>query len=256
MADLKDKVAIITGAGQGVGKGIAIALAKAGASIVASGRTLSKVQETIKEIEVLGGKGIALECEVTNQEHIESCVKKTISTFNSIDILVNNAQIVPLGEVLDITDEAFNQAWLSGPLATLRFMKLCYPYLKDSQGSVINLGTGAAIRPDPKGFGAYTAVKEAIRSLSRATAVEWGKDGIRVNTIIPLANSPGMDMWEDMFPEEAKALCNKLKDLNSRGISSSSKEAIDQISRERKLNTTDAEILSIYVIGLNCPDIR
>ena len=130
MADLKDKVAIITGAGQGVGKGIAIALAKAGASIIASGRTLSKVQETIKEIEVLGGKGIALECEVTNQEHIESCVKKTISTFNSIDILVNNAQIVPLGEVLDITDEAFNQAWLSGPLATLRFMKLCYPYLK------------------------------------------------------------------------------------------------------------------------------
>ena len=204
MADLKDKVAIITGAGQGVGKGIAIALAKAGASIVASGRTLSKVQETIKEIEVLGGKGIALECEVTNQEHIESCVKKTLSTFSSIDILVNNAQIVPLGEVLDITDEAFNQAWLSGPLATLRFMKLCYPYLKDSQGSVINLGTGAAIRPDPKGFGAYTAVKEAIRSLSRATAVEWGKDGIRVNTIIPLANSPGMDMWEDMFPEEAK----------------------------------------------------
>ena len=64
-------------------------------------------------------------------------------------------------------------------------MKLCYPYLKDSQGSVINLGTGAAIRPDPKGFGAYTAVKEAIRSLSRPTAVEWCKDGIRVNCLCP-----------------------------------------------------------------------
>ena len=124
---------------------------------------------------------------------------------NSIDILVNNAQIVPLGKVLDVTDESFNLAWKSGPLATHRFMKLSYPYLKESSGSIVNLGTGAAIRPDPKGFGAYTAVKEAIRALSRAAAVEWGIDGIRVNTIIPLANSPGMDMWEKMAPEEAKA---------------------------------------------------
>ena len=57
-------------------------------------------------------------------------------------------------------------------------------------------------------------------------------------------------------PEEAKALCNKLRNLNARGISSGSKEAIDQISRERKLNTSDAEILSIYVIGLHCPEVN
>tara|TARA_Y100001949_G_scaffold15025_1_gene10880 strand:+ start:171 stop:929 length:759 start_codon:yes stop_codon:yes gene_type:complete len=205
MTDLSNKVAVITGAGQGVGKGIALALAKAGAYVSISGRTLSKVEDTLREIEKSGGQGIALECEVTNLEHIEKCIEVTVEQFNSIDILVNNAQIVPLGKVLDVTDESFNLAWKSGPLATHRFMKLSYPYLKESSGSVVNLGTGAAIRPDPKGFGAYTAVKEAIRALSRAAAVEWGIDGIRVNTIIPLANSPGMEMWEKMVPEEAKA---------------------------------------------------
>ena len=102
MTDLSNKVAVITGAGQGVGKGIALALAKAGAYVSISGRTLSKVEDTLREIEKSGGQGIALECEVTNLEHIEKCIEVTVEQFNSIDILVNNAQIVPLGKVLDV----------------------------------------------------------------------------------------------------------------------------------------------------------
>ena len=141
MTDLSNKVAVITGAGQGVGKGIALALAKAGAYVSISGRTLSKVEDTLREIEKSGGHGIALECEVTNLEHIKKCIEVTAKQFNSIDILVNNAQIVPLGKVLDVTDESFNLAWESGPLATHSFIKLSYPYLKKNRGSVVNLGT-------------------------------------------------------------------------------------------------------------------
>ena len=205
MKDLEGKVAIVTGCGQGVGKGIAIALAKEGANIVAAGRTLSKVLKTADEIKSLGGKALAVECDVTNFDDIKNTVSSTIKEYNRIDILINNAQLVPLGSVLEVTDSAFESGWNSGPLAVHRFMKLCYPHLKAVQGSIINLGTGAAIRPDPVGYGLYSAVKEAIRALSRAAAVEWGLDGIRVNTIIPIGNSPGMQMWEELVPEEANS---------------------------------------------------
>ena len=107
-----------------------------------------------------------------------------------------------MGSILDVTDEAINAGWESGPLATFRLMKLFYEDLK-GDGAIINLASSSALRPDSSGYGAYAAVKEAIRSLTRAAAVEWGKDNIRVNTIMPLANSVGMQWWVDERPEEA-----------------------------------------------------
>ena len=86
--------------------------------------------------------------------------------------------------------------------AEAKAMKLFYEDLK-GDGAIINLASSSALRPDSSGYGAYAAVKEAIRSLTRAAAVEWGKDNIRVNTIMPLANSVGMQWWVDERPEEA-----------------------------------------------------
>ena len=93
---------------------------------------------------------------------------------------------------------------VSGPLASLRLMRACYPYLK-GDGVVINLGTAASLRQDLGGYGAYAAVKEATRSLTRAAACEWGMDGIRVNCIIPLAMSKAMEGWIAARPEESAA---------------------------------------------------
>jgi len=205
MKSLQEKVAIVTGSGQGIGKGIALALADEGIRIIAAGRTLSKVQQTADEIESSGGKAYAISCDVTNLSDIQDVVSTTIKKFSRIDILVNNAQLVPLGKVLEVSDSDFESGWVSGPLAVHRFMKLCHPYLKEVDGNIINLGTGAAIRPDSSGYGLYSSVKEAIRALSRAAAVEWGEDGIRVNTIIPIGNSPGMKIWEELVPDEANA---------------------------------------------------
>ncbi|MGH8457104.1 MAG: SDR family NAD(P)-dependent oxidoreductase, partial [Stenotrophobium sp.] len=83
-------------------------------------------------------------------------------------------------------------------------MKLCYPHLKGG-GCIVNLASPAAMRWDMSGYGAYAAVKEAIRSLTRAAAGEWGRDGIRTNAILPLANSPGMAWWTRERPQEAAA---------------------------------------------------
>ena len=204
MKTLEGKIAIVTGAGQGVGQGIAFALSAEGSIVVVAGRTESKLITTCEEIEKRGGQATPVVCDVREKEQIEACVEATVSQYGTIDILVNNAQMVALGTLLEVQEEDFIAGFDSGPLATLRFMKACYPYLKGG-GSIINFGTSASIRWDPIGYGAYASVKEATRSLTRAAACEWGPDGIRVNAIIPLALSPGMEGWVTARPEEAEA---------------------------------------------------
>ena len=188
MIDLSSKTAVVTGAGQGVGLGIATAMAKKGAKVAMLGRTFSKVKNESTKLNEAGFITLALECDVKEPDSISNAQAEIKNNFGSVNVLINNAQEVPLGSILDVTDEAINAGWESGPLATFRLMKLFYEDLK-GDGAVINLASSSALRPDSSGYGAYAAVKEAIRSLTRAAAVEWGKDNIRVNTIMPLANS-------------------------------------------------------------------
>ncbi len=201
---LKNKVALITGSGQGVGQGIALAMVKQGAKIAVTGRTLSKLEKTCQLITGLGGESIAVQCDVKDAQSLEVCVNQVIAAFGSIDILVNNAQEVPLGDLLSMTDDALDAGWEFGPKATLRLMKLCYPHLKGG-GCIVNMASTAAKRWDATGYGAYAAVKEATRALTRAAACEWACDGIRSNVILPHATSPGLKWWIENEPEEAAA---------------------------------------------------
>lgn len=202
MKKLEGKVALVTGAGQGVGQGIAFALAAQGAKIAVAGRTLSKCETTCEEITKRGGEAMAVSCDVKSVESLTACVDSVVSHFGGIQILVNNAQEVPLGSLLEVSDDALEAGWQSGPMATFRLMKLCYPHLK-GDGCIINLASTAAKRWDAAGFSAYAAVKEGIRALTRGAASEWGGEGIRANVILPHAKSPGLAWWIKNCPEEA-----------------------------------------------------
>lgn len=202
---LANKVAFITGAGSGVGQGIAYALAAEGAAIAAVGRTLAKVDATAAEVKKRGGKAIAIQCDVKDAVGLARAVDETVAKLGGIQILVNDAQEVPLGPLAKVSDAAFQAGWDSGPMATFRLMKLCHPHLAKNGGAIVNLATAAAKRWDMSGYGAYGAVKEAIRQLTRAAACEWAKDGIRTNAILPLANSPAMAWWVRERPAEAQA---------------------------------------------------
>jgi len=198
---LRGKVAIVTGAGQGVGRGVSLALAADGAAVMLMGRTLSKLEAVAGEIEARGGRAAVISGDVKELVDIERCVSATVEAFGTIDILVNNAQEVALGYLLEVSDEAVVAGWSSGPLATLRFMRLCHPYLRGG-GAIINMGSAAGVRPDPMRRGAYAAAKEAIRAFTRTAAMEWGRDGIRVNAVLPYAMSPALEQLAVDAPDE------------------------------------------------------
>lgn len=201
MSFLKGKTAIITGGGRAVlsdgscgsiGYGIATAYAKEGANLVLTGRNVKKLEDAKEELERLYGvKVLAVQADVNagadNEAAVAEVVKQAIDAFGRIDVLINNAQASASGVTLaDHTKEQFDLAVYSGLYATFYYMKACYPYLKETKGTVINFASGAGLFGN---FGqcAYAAAKEGIRGLSRVAATEWGRDGINVNVVCPLA---------------------------------------------------------------------
>ena len=139
------------------------------------------------------------------EEVARSVVEKTVETFGRIDVLINNAQASASGvRLADHTLEQFNLAIYSGLYAAFFYMKACYPYLKETKGSVINFASGAGLFGN---FGqcAYAAAKEGIRGLSRVAATEWARDGINTNLICPLAWTAQLENFEKAYPDAFKA---------------------------------------------------
>jgi len=209
---LRDKVALITGAGQGIGQGIAYSLARRGARIVAVGRTMEKCERTIAAIhERFGVDGLAIRCDIANLTALEGLVEQTLTRFGRLDILVNNAVSTTVKPLMSIGMEEFETGLRVGPMASLRLMQLAQPHLKASgDGCIINLASTAAMRWDASNYGVYAAEKEAIRALTRAAACEWGPDGIRTNVILPHAKSPALASWANHRPEEAAAFVKSI----------------------------------------------
>src|SRR6188474_977226 len=118
VAKLADRIALVTGAGQGVGQGIAYALAHEGARVAVTGRTFAKLEQTCAEIKRRGGQALAVECDVKNADSVASCVARVVDHFGTLNILVNNAQEVPLGGLNEVTEASLQAGWESGPLAT------------------------------------------------------------------------------------------------------------------------------------------
>lgn len=191
---LAGKVAIVTGAGQGAGMGAALALAAEGAAVILFGRTLSKVEKVAARIGERGGIAVAFGGDVTVEADLRRSIDCAVERFGRLDILVNAAQSPEMrtAPLLEIDPAVVDELWRSGAAATLAFMRLVHPHMvKAGGGSIVNFGSGAEFGPAQ--YGVYAGVKAAIRSISRAAAVEWGKDGIRVNVAVPMVESPAND---------------------------------------------------------------
>ena len=202
MGDLDGRVAFLTGAGRGVGVGIAIALAKAGASLGLFGRTRETLEETAKQVEALGGRSVVCVGDMTVRADIDRAVAQVQDELGPIWALVNNAYSAERTQVEDITDEILDDALrgcIHGPLFA---MQACFPVMKEQGGRIVNFGSGGATMGVPE-LGAYNIAKEGVRGLTKTAAVDWGKYGITVNTVCPLAPSDAYRTWfEDIIDDE------------------------------------------------------
>jgi NAD(P)-dependent dehydrogenase (short-subunit alcohol dehydrogenase family) len=189
---LEGRVAIVTGAGQGIGAAIALAYAGAGAKVIVTGRTQSKLEEVTSKIQAAGGEARGLVALAGNREHAHRTVSEAIACWGRVDVLVNNAHTFT--DYLPIEDPKLEDNirvdMESAFIGSLQLMQCAFPHMRDlGGGSIINMGSSYGIRCEP-GFLAYASTKEAIRTLTRTAAREWGKHKIRVNTLLPAAMSP------------------------------------------------------------------
>ena len=186
--DLKEKVAIITGARRGMGRTHAIALAKAGAKVVVSDISLEDCQRVAEEIKKIKGEAMAIKCDVTKKEEIEEMVKKTIEKWGRIDILVNNAGICDFKPFLEMAEKDWDRTIdinLKGYFLVAQ--AAAKEMIKRKSGSIINIAS-VAMGQAGVGFPSlvhYCASKGGIVAMTEAMVLELAPYNIRVNAISP-----------------------------------------------------------------------
>ena len=202
MKKLENNVTIITGGGKGIGFGLAQAFAAEGSDLVITGRTESRLLAAKEQLEAkFGIRVLPIVADGADEDAIRNVVAKTIETFGKINTLVNNAQVSRSGlPLVDHTREDFDLAIYSGLYAAFFYMRECFPYLKETKGSVINFASGDGLF-GKLGQASYAAAKEGIRGMSRVAAAEWGPDGVRVNVVCPLAMTESLREWKENYPE-------------------------------------------------------
>ena len=219
MSYFKGKTVLLTGGGKAtlndgsagsIGYGIATAYAKEGANLVITGRNPRKLEDAKEELERLYGiRVLPVQADISaggdNRATAADVVRRAVETFGGIDVLINNAQASASGVCLaEKTTEQFDLAMYSGLYATFYYMKACYLYLAKTKGTVINFASGAGLFGNV-GQSSYAAAKEGIRGMSRVAATEWGKDGINVNVVCPLAWTAQLENWANQYPDAFKA---------------------------------------------------
>jgi NAD(P)-dependent dehydrogenase (short-subunit alcohol dehydrogenase family) len=208
MTLLAGKVAIVTGSTQGLGEGIARHFVRAGAKVVVNGRSCEKGERVVAQLRELGGEAVFLRADLCERDAAIRLVEDAAAHFGRLDILVNNAQIVPpMAEALDpATDDYLHEAMASGLHASLWTARAAVPHMIAAGGGrIVNFASINGVYGSRYGT-AYNATKEAVRGLTRTLANELGPHGITVNVVLPAGLSPAYEAFYKDDPKRADAV--------------------------------------------------
>ena len=183
---LKGKTAVVTGASRGIGRSIAIKLAMLGVNIVVNYRnSYEAVQEVVKEIQALGARALAVQCDISSYNDVENMMKKSMEEFGSIDILVNNAGITKDGLLMRMKEEDFDSVIdinLKGAFNCTRHISAIM--LKQRSGRIINISSVSGLTGNA-GQVNYSSAKAGILGMTKAVAKELAGRGVTCNAVAP-----------------------------------------------------------------------
>ncbi len=196
--DLKNKIALITGAARGLGKACALALAHAGADIALGLRDVNSAEALEKEIKSMGRNVIRLQMDVSSLQQINKAVENVVEVFGKIDILVNNVGVAPDNPAEKVTEEDFDHTInlnLKGTFFTAQAVGK--QMIKQGNGRIINMSSQAGfIALEDESI--YCMTKAGINHLTKNLASEWAKYNINVNAVAPtFIETPGTKPWLD-----------------------------------------------------------
>jgi 3-oxoacyl-[acyl-carrier protein] reductase len=203
---LKEKVAIITGAGQGIGRAYAHRFAREGAHVVIADINEGTTNEVAQEVQNLGAKAVAVETDVSHLDSVLAMVERTIEEFGRVDVLINNASIfsaIKMKPFEKIDLEEWNRLMSVNLTGTFLCCQAVSPHMRErKQGRIINISSGTVLSGRPW-YAHYVTSKAAIIGLTRALANELGSDNITVNTIMPGPTQTEIPR-ETVSPEQAR----------------------------------------------------
>ncbi len=200
MFELTDKVAIVTGSSRGIGRSIAEQMAAAGARVVVSSRNQEPCDEVAGAIQDAGGSAIAVPCNISHRDQLESLVDRTLSEWGSLDILVCNAAVNPyFGPMASMPDSAYDKIMNSNVRSNFWLCNLAAPHMVDRGGGSIIIVSSIGGNQGSATLAVYGMSKAADSSLVKSLAVEWGPRGIRANCIAPglIKTDFSRALWEN-----------------------------------------------------------
>ncbi|WP_312215181.1 SDR family NAD(P)-dependent oxidoreductase [Pantoea vagans] len=182
MSRFTQKVVVVTGAGSGIGEASAKRFAEEGASVVLVGRTRQKLEETLAEM--TAGDHLVAACDVSEAGQVKQLSETVLKKYGRVDVLVNNAGVIVQGRIHEVDLDAWKTLMKTDLDGVFHGVHYFMPALLKSKGNVVNISSVSGLGGD-WGMSIYNAAKGAITNFTRALAMDYGADGVRVNAICP-----------------------------------------------------------------------